>query len=194
MNTDEALIDRYVASFEKLDDMRAVKELFPIAWELAVGDPDQFGEKSWRPAKVQTDKSMLEPLYAQLPFRFPPLYEELVLSYRWAEVDLSIYTLLANPAGPTLTRLQKEMYMGGLWKALVPAGYVQFAKGPDVDFDPVCFDYNPRRQGGDCKIVKIDHEEMLCNNRIKVVAELAYSFRELVEQTVRTAESKAAKV
>jgi hypothetical protein len=60
-------------------------------------------------------------------------------------------------------------------------------------YDPVCFDYSSRRQGGDCKIVKIDHEEILCNNRIKVVAELAHSFRELMEQTIRTAELKIEK-
>jgi hypothetical protein len=196
MISDGALLDNYVASFEKLDDMAAVKEIFPIAWELAVGDADEYGEKRWRPVKVATDSSMLEPIYAQLPARFPRLYEELLLSYRWAEVDLGSYTLLANPLGPDLSRLQDSLYMGPnhLWKALVPAGYVQFAKGPDVDFDPVCFDYSSRRQGGDCIIVKIDHEEILCNNRIKVVAELSHSFRELVEQTIRTAELKIERV
>jgi len=137
MISDGALLDNYVASFEKLDDMAAVKEIFPIAWELAVGDADEYGEKRWRPVKVATDSSMLEPIYAQLPARFPRLYEELLLSYRWAEVDLGSYTLLANPLGPDLSRLQDSLYMGPnhLWKALVPAGYVQFAKGPDVDFD-----------------------------------------------------------
>lgn len=196
MISDEGLIEKYVASFEKLDDMAAVKEIFPIAWELAVGEADQYGEKIWRPAKVVTDKSALEPIYAQLPGRFPWLYEKLVLSYRWANVDLSLYTLLANPLGPDLSRLQDSLYMGPnhLCKALVPAGYVQFAKGPDVDFDPVCFDYSSRGQGGECKIVKIDHEEILCNNRVKVVAELAHSFRELVEQTIKTAELKIERV
>jgi len=194
MRSDEVLIEKYVASFEKLDDRVAVKEIFPIAWELAVGEPDEYGEKHWRPAKVVTDKSALELIYAQLPGRFPRLYEELLLSYRWAEVDLSTYTLLSNPPGNDLSRLLRDLAPDPLSNALLPAGYVQFAKGPDVDFDPVCFDYNSRRQGGDCKIVKIDHEEILCNNRIKVIAELAYSFRELVEQTIRTAESQAAKV
>ena len=55
MISDGALLDNYVASFEKLDDMAAVKEIFPIAWELAVGDADEYGEKRWRPVKVATD-------------------------------------------------------------------------------------------------------------------------------------------
>src|SRR4051794_5715247 len=109
MTPDEALIEKYVATFEKLDDMAAVKEIFPIAWELAVGEVDQYGEKCWRPAKVATDKSSLEPIYAQLPGRFPRLYEELVLSYRWAEVDLSFYRLVANPPGQGFDRLYGEI-------------------------------------------------------------------------------------
>lgn len=36
-------------------------------------------------------------------------------------------------------------------------------------------------------VVKIDHEEILCNNRIKVVGELAKGFRELVQQTIEKA-------
>jgi hypothetical protein len=70
------------------------------------------------------------------------------------------------------------------WEALIPAGLIQFGKGPDLDYDPVCFDIKTRKQGGDCRIVKIDHEEILCNNRIKVVAELAPSFYQLVLQTI----------
>jgi hypothetical protein len=37
--------------------------------------------------------------------------------------------------------------------------------------------------------VKIDHEEILCNNRVKVVAELALGFEELVRQTIESAKS-----
>jgi hypothetical protein len=38
--------------------------------------------------------------------------------------------------------------------------------------------------------VKIDHEEILCNNRIKVVGELAPSFRALVLQTIERGAAK----
>ena len=65
--------------------------------------------------------------------------------------------------------------------------FIQFGKGPDLDYDAVCFDIKTRKQGGDCRIVKIDHEEILCNNRVKVVAELAPSFYQLVLQTIELA-------
>ena len=53
-------------------------------------------------------------------------------------------------------------------------------------YDPVCFDIGLRKNY-DYRIVKIDHEEILCNQRIKVVPESAPSFRALVLQTIERA-------
>ena len=55
-----------------------------------------------------------------------------------------------------------------------------------MDYDPVCFEIKSRRNR-DYRIVKIDHEEILCNYRIKVVSEIAPSFRALVLQTIERA-------
>ena len=66
----------------------------------------------------------------------------------------------------------------------MPAGYIQFGKGPGLEYDPVSFDLKSRNKNGDYRIVKIDHEEILCNNRIKLVAELVPSFEHLVRQTI----------
>jgi hypothetical protein len=179
------LVERFVASFGNLDEMAANEALDLIAWQLAIGDCDQCGRKRWRPIKVNTEVSALEPIYSKLPARFPRLFERLVLSYRWAEVDLQSYRLLANPPGPGLGGLLHEISQDStLWKCLLKAGYIQFGKGPDVDYDPVCFDISSRTKNGDYKIVKIDHEEILCNDRVKVVAELAASFEQLMLRTI----------
>jgi hypothetical protein len=131
---------------------------------------------------------LLDALYARLPARFPPLYEKLVLSYRWAQVYLPSFSLLANPPGPDLGSLLKEITRDkGLWESLDPAGYIQFGRGPDIDYDPVCFDIKSRTKNKDYRIVKIDHEEILCNWRVKVVAEVAPSFEKLVQQTIESA-------
>ena len=53
-----------------------------------------------------------------------------------------------------------------------------------MDYDRVCFDLKTRGKNNDCRIVKIDHEEVLCNERLRVVKELAPTFRALVEQIV----------
>ena len=185
--TDELLLESFIASFERFDDLTAC-EAEPLALELAIEPPDEQGWARWRPVKVTTPSSLLEPLYSKLPARFPKLFERLVLSFRWAEIHLQDYTLLANPPGPDLSGLLRQISGApALWNSLLPAGYIQFGKGPDMDYDPVCFDIKSRKKNGECRIVKIDHEEILCNNRVKLVAELAPSFRELVLRTIHQA-------
>jgi len=71
-------------------------------------------------------------------------------------------------------------------------GYIPFGKGAYCDYDPVCFAVKSRKNR-DYRIVKIDHEEILCNYRIKVVSRLAPSFRALVLQTIERAEAKKAR-
>jgi len=186
---DELLLEQLVASFDKLDEMLAVEELNPIDWKLPAGELDQFGRKRWRPAKVDTERQALDSMYSQLPARFPPVFELLVLSYRWDVVDLKLFRLLPNPPGPDLTGLLKEMSKDrSLWDFLLPRGYIQFGKGPDFDYDPVCFDISSRKKNGDYGIVTIDHEEILCNKKLKVVAKLAPSFEELVNMVIQIAE------
>jgi hypothetical protein len=184
------LLERYIASFSKLDDMEATEEFDPIGWQLATGPENQYGFKKWRPASVSIDASAINILYNEVPVRLPRLFEELVLSYRWAEVDLGLYRLVANPLGADLSGLLSQMQCDpNLWESLLPAGFVQFGKGPDLDYDPVCFDTRSSSSGGDYRVVKIDHEGILCNYRIKIVDELAPSFEQLVLDTIRRAES-----
>ncbi len=179
----DELIERYIECFSTLGDMSVSAVNDPVASQLVSGDVGKYGEAYWRPRKVETPASALGPIYAQLPARFPPLFETLVLSYRWAEVELGFYTLMANPPGPTLDGLMvRDVHLAA---SLLPAGYIQFAKGPDIDYDPVCFDLNTRKKNREFGIVKIDHEEILCNYRIKVVADLAADLRAVGSEDYR---------
>jgi len=135
---------------------------------------------------VRTPPDALTGLREALPATLPPLYEQLILSYRWPETDLGCYRLLANPDGPGLTGLLEEMRRDPvLWSELISRGWIPFGKGACLNYDPVCFDIRRRRKDGDCRVVQLDHEEILCSSRIREVAELAPSFRELVERTVQ---------
>ena len=90
------LIERFVASFGKLNEMAEFPKIHPLVQQLAVGSPDSYGRQRWRPMKIHSEASQLEPLRAKFPARLPPLFEQLVLSYRWAEVDLQLTDPLAN--------------------------------------------------------------------------------------------------
>jgi hypothetical protein len=179
------LVGQFVASFAVLDAMSFLEGLDPIASELRYGEPDKYGRFHWRPLKAATDRAALHPLYAKIPASFPPLFEQLVLSYRWAEVDLQLFRLLPNSPGENLNGLLEEMSKDRvIWQTLLPAGYIQFGRGPDIDYDPICFDVRKRTKGKDCAIVKIDHEQILCNNRVKIVSQLATTFEQLMLLTI----------
>jgi len=185
----DSLVERFVASFEKLDHM-VLDEAFDFeAWKLMQVPVGKTGCERWAPVKCDTDPRYLDALYRKLPALFPPLYERLVLSYRWEEVDIRSCTLLANPAGPDLDGLFLQISRDPvLWTQLSRSGYIPFGREPGGGYDPVCFDLESRRKSADCKIVRINHEAILCNNRIKVVEEIAPSFKALAVQAIMLAE------
>ncbi len=191
MNADERrnyLLEQFVGCWEKLDLFSLDESLDPLASQFSTGEKNEFGGQLWRPISQATDSSMLEPLYTKLPARFPPLYERLVLTYRWAEVDLGSYRLFGNPLGPDLSGLLHEMLKNKFLSTfLLKNGYIPFGKGPDIDYDPVCFDLKSRKKNREFSIIKLDHEEILCNERLKVVAELAPTFEQLVVNTINAA-------
>jgi hypothetical protein len=188
MNDHAELIERFIASFPFVArDLTFSEVLDPVAAQLAIGPVGEYGRREWRPIGVTTNPTELEPLYAKLPARFPPLYEQLVLSYRWADVDLRDYELLANPPGEGLRNLLRCINGDGhMTSELLKSGYIQSGRATGGHYDPVCFDIKSRKNR-DYRIVRIDHEEILCNYRIKVVSELATSFRALVLQTIERA-------
>ena len=191
---DREMMDRFVACFAKLDHMDANPVLDRIGWELSSGETDRYGNRKWQPLKQQSDAGHLQALYSVLPGRFPPLYEYLVSNYRWADVDLQVFTLLANPIGEDLQPLLRSISADRiLWNYLIQRGYIPFGKGSGGDYDPVCFEIKSRRQNADFRVVKVDHEGILCSEKLRVVEELARSFRELVLKIMALAEKSNGK-
>lgn len=91
------------------------------------------------PRAAIAGREVLDPLYAGLPGRYPPLFEQLVTAYEWEEeVDLGPFRLLPNPVGREVAGLD-----GGL---------IPFAAGPDGE--RVCFDTQRRRNDRDCPLVQ----------------------------------------
>jgi hypothetical protein len=62
-----------------------------------------------------------------------------------------------------------------------------FGKGGRLDYDPVCFDRKARKKNREFEIVKLDHQEILRNERIRVVAKRAPSVEQLIAQTIQLA-------
>ncbi|MGB8917916.1 MAG: hypothetical protein WCC89_13745, partial [Candidatus Sulfotelmatobacter sp.] len=57
-------------------------------------------------------------------------------------------------------------------------------------FDAICFDWNEPAQNREHRIVQIDHEDILCNWKVRVVGELWPSFIKLVEDALSRCDPK----
>jgi hypothetical protein len=138
-----------------------------------------------RAVRVNTSRGALTDFYSQLPAPLPPLYERLILSYRWPTTYLDHLTLVAHPHGDGLSALIENMkYDRGIWEECTTNGFLPFAMGFDISFDPVCFDLKQRNPEGDYRIARFDHEEIMCFERLVEIEEIAGSFRELVQRMV----------
>jgi hypothetical protein len=158
-----------------------------IAAFVACFEEDGYTVEVQKPLAVpqKTSESALDPIYNRISVKFPPMYEQLVLSYRWYGADIGLMQLLKNEPGPDLKGLEHEMFKdSALSEYSLAAGFVQFGRGA-TSYDPVCFDIRNRKQRNGFSIVQLDHEEILCNSRIRIVSIVASSFEELVEMTLK---------
>ncbi len=189
---DDDLLARFVATFGQLDDLICMPSN-PAPRALATSatdDWDSWQWDRWQPAALETGRQQLEPLYQRVPGPFPALYERLVLSYRWLDVHLRTVMLHGNPPGPGLDGLASAILGDAvLINTLLPAGLIPFGKVSDGGYDPMCFDLNARRRG-DCRIIQVEHESVLCHDRIGETWVRYTSFRELVCDTIDLAQAE----
>ena len=127
----------------------------------------------------------IEDFEKKLPKALPRSYRSLATRYAFRSFDLRGITLFGNSgvskdsAGDLVVASLADKH---LTDTLLPSGYVQIGRPDTGDYDPICFDTNRSKQNREFSIVRIDHEEILCNYRIKVRAEIASSFLAFIQE------------
>lgn len=153
---------------------------------VLVGEPDHYGCHDWR-IKPCSSIDWIEPLEQRLTARFPPLYRVLVTRYIFPSFELGqtgVFLFGNTPEGTDEYELRVRMFADPYMSPfLLNHGYLQFGSPDTGSYDPICFDMN-RRCGSDHPIVRIDHEEILCHDRIRASQEIASSFRALIERAI----------
>ena len=181
----DTLLGKFVARFNVSTEVE-------LARDAATGEFE--GELVRREA---TAHAALDNVYSTMPSKFPPLYERLVLTHRWYRSELDVFDIfdgwsnpvtfdiLGNPPGGGLEGLQKELLRDpGLSETCLPNGFIQFGIGPDAHYDPICFDTSRKSGKYDCPIVQLDHEEILCKYKIRIIQTLAPSFESFVHAVI----------
>jgi hypothetical protein len=128
----------------------------------------------------------IDVLESKLPRRLPSSFRSLVTRYAFASFDLDGLTLFGNTGLNQEDDLTELIFRDrGIAQATLQNGYIQFARPATGDYDPICFDARRTAPNREFEIVRLDHEEILCNDRIKVVEKVAESFFKFAADIVR---------
>jgi|SRR5579862_76573 len=127
------------------------------------------------------NSALLEKLEARLPKRLPQSFESLLLRHCFPPFDAGGITFFGWESDSSELFHVLPPNEGTLSELLLPAGYIQIGRPDTGDFDAVCFDLNAAKQNRESRIVRADHEEILCNSRVRIVGELWPSFSNLAE-------------
>jgi hypothetical protein len=146
------VIEEFVNTFAILDELLLLRDIDVEDGDvvpLSTSGWDADNRAVWRPVGVRTSRAVLKDLYQRVPGPLPSMYEELILSYQWAEVDLGRLTLLANLVPTPQTLANAISHDRVLFRVLSDGGFAQFGRGHDYDYDPVCCDISRRDSEGD---------------------------------------------
>jgi hypothetical protein len=158
---------------------------------LRIGGPDKHGQFMWeiKESNCEWIERWFEAFEQELHLQFPPSFRSLMSRYAFPAFQCGPVFLYANTGDELLSEQdftwefkERTFRDKGLIGALFPAGYLQVGNPHDTDYDPICFDTKNRRDDGECPLVGIDHEGILCWSKIRVVKEIASSFLELIEK------------
>lgn len=133
------------------------------------------------PIETANNFTLLEKLEAGLPKKLPQSFESLLLRYSFPPFEVGGITFFGWGSDSSELFHLLPPNEGTLSELLLPAGYIPIGRPDTASFDAVCFDLNAARQNREYRIVRADHEEILCNFRVRIVGELWPSFRNLAE-------------
>jgi|KBSSwiStaDraftv2_1062776.scaffolds.fasta_scaffold2390970_1 hypothetical protein len=127
----------------------------------------------------------LRDLEAKLPKHLPQSFESLLSRYSFLPFDTSGISFFGWGQESTELSEVASPKEGSLSDLLLPAGYFQIGRPATGSFDAICFDLNDGNQNREHGIVLADHEELLCNSRVKICSQVWPSFRKFLETAVK---------
>ena len=123
----------------------------------------------------------MDAVIQRLGRRLPPSFASLYARYAFMDFEYGSCWFFPNTGVDHEKDYAEAIFRDDhLSTIMLMHGYVQCARVDTGDYDPICFDTNRKKQHHEYPMVQLDHEEILIHDRIKVVREVAPSFRELI--------------
>jgi hypothetical protein len=173
------LIDSFVETINSTSRESLLQEDVPAF--LREGDPDEYGYFNWKVCKTDCRK-WIDPFEQKVAKRLPSSYRSFISRYAFPAFQLGPIFFFGNTGDDFKWELSKRIFKDEFMSSrLLQSWYLQIGNPHKFNYDPICFD---TKKGMECPIVQIDHEELLCNSRIKVIREIAPSFSKFVQDFV----------
>jgi len=178
MSETDKFVDTFVAFINSRPRDLRLKYEVPESVSLPNEDETYAG---WQ--IVRCDGAWLPEIEQSLPAALPPTFRSLVSRYCFPALEVGPIVLHGNTSeGSEYFEFRKRLFQDPYMSPfLLRHGFIQFGKPADWSYDPVCF-HLASRSKRECPIVRLDHEEILIRQRVRVTASIAPSLRKLFEQ------------
>jgi hypothetical protein len=140
------------------------------------------------PIRHEDNAPRLSGLEEKLPKRLPQSFESFLSRYSFPPFDVVGITFFGWESDSNLYITEALAAAGSLSELLIPAGYVQIGRPDGGDFDAICFDLKQKPQNREYRIVQVDHEDILCNWKVRVTGQRWHSFISLIESALSSAD------
>jgi hypothetical protein len=129
-----------------------------------------------------------------LRFRLPASFRSLLARYLFPSFEvgpLFLYSVGVRDPKSTGEEFRYAIFDAIMFPFLLDKGLLRFAQPQDWSYDPVCFDFRNANRKSEPGVVRVDHEEILCNDRLRVIETISPAFRELMEDMTRSLRNKS---
>ena len=139
---------------------------------------------TWKIAPSASN-SWTAPLEQKLPRCYPPAFNVLISRYRFCEFEVGPIMFFANTGEHIFHELADHVFADKhMSPFLLHKGYLQFGQAAGGHYDPICFTPRGLNDKKESRIVRLDHEEILIRDRIKITEEISPSIEEFMERTI----------
>ena len=116
-----------------------------------------------------------------LPFRLPPHFRSLITRYSFCPFEWRDVLFFGNLGNGDHTDLVVASVRDPLLTRVTRShGLLHVGRPASGSYDPVCFDMSRRSKTGDAPLVRLDHEEILIKERVRMVHTYAATFSDFM--------------
>ncbi len=127
----------------------------------------------------------VESVQARLPFRIPGRFLRFINAYEFIDFSFPDLRLYNNTGAEDRWSWPVALFCDEtIFAVTTRYRFLPIGQPDEANYDRICLDLN-RLKNGDCPVVQLDHEEILINERIKIVSDRFATFEALEQKILK---------